>query len=132
MGNQPPLNRTRKHLAIDYDGTIVDIGWPGHGKPKPNAAAVIKRLLQQYDVTIFSTRIAPVDVDGVTRRSGVEIAKEVRGIDRKLKQMGLPYIPIWQDPWKVGADLYIDDKGVHYDGNWLATEFEIERRLNGN
>jgi hypothetical protein len=119
----------KKRLALDYDGTIVSAAWPDHGKPEPNASAVIKRLMAKYEVVIFTTRIASREVDEMTPRDGVEIAKEIRGIDRKLKQMGLPYIPIWQQPWKMGAALYVDDKAVHYDGDWLATEREIHRRL---
>lgn len=120
---------TRKRIALDYDGTIVASAWPAHGKPEPGAAAAIKRLMQQYEVVIFTTRIASRDVDEQTPRSGVEIAKEIRGIDRKLKQMGLPYLEVWQHPWKIGADLYVDDKALHYDGSWLTTESDIYRRL---
>lgn len=119
----------RERIALDYDGTIVSSAWPAHGKPEPNAAAVIKRLMAKYDVVIFTTRIASRDVDERTPLSGVAIAKEIRGIDRKLKQMGLPYLEIWQQPWKMGAALYVDDKAVHYDGDWLATEAEINRRM---
>jgi hypothetical protein len=121
--------RPRKRIALDYDGTIVASAWPDHGKPEPGAAAAIKRLMQQYEVVIFTTRIASRDVDEMTPRSGVEVAKEIRGIDRKLKQMGLPYIEVWQHPWKIGADVYVDDKAVWYDGDWEITEQVIYDRL---
>lgn len=118
----------KKHIALDFDGVVVGNEWPGMGKPEPNAAAVIKRLSDTYDITIFTSRIAGWDVEGV-RRSGRTIAKEIRAIDRKLKMMGLGYLPIWQCPWKVGADLYLDDKALHYAGDWLTTEQEIVERL---
>ena len=115
---------TRKLVALDYDGTIVSQAWPDHGKPEPNAAAVIKRLMEKYDVTIFTARIAPFDMEG-RQRSGIEVAKEVKAIDRKLKGMGLPTLPIHQLPWKIGAAAYVDDKSIEYRGDWL----DVERKL---
>jgi hypothetical protein len=79
-------------------------------------------------VTIFTSRIAPFDMEG-RQRSGKEVAREVTAIHNKLKLMGLPYIPIHQLPWKVGADLYVDDKAVQYRGDWKQTEGEIRARL---
>lgn len=118
----------RKHIALDYDGTIVGNAWPGHGKPEPHAAEVIKRLMQDYDVTIFTARIAPFDMDG-NPRQGKQVATELRDIHNKLKRMGLGYMEIHQMPWKIGADLYVDDKAVHYAGDWHQTEREIKGRL---
>jgi hypothetical protein len=119
---------SRKHIALDYDGTIVSNAWPDHGTPEPNAAAVIKRLCAEYDVTIFTARIAPFDMDGQPRK-GKQVATELRDIHNKLKKMGLGYLEIHQLPWKIGADLYVDDKALHYDGSWIETELEIHRRL---
>lgn len=118
----------KKHIALDFDGVVVGNEWPGMGKPEPNAAAVIKRLSDTYDITIFTSRIAGWDVEGV-RRSGRTIAKEIRAIDRKLKMMGLGYLEIHQAPYKLGADLYIDDKALRYEGNWLDTEADVNRLL---
>lgn len=119
---------TRKHIALDYDGTIVSNAYPEHGTPEPHAAAIIKRLMDRYDVTIFTSRIAPFDMEGHPRE-GRHVAHEITAIHNKLKRMGLPYLPIHQLPWKIGADLYIDDKALHYAGNWLKTELEIELRF---
>lgn len=119
---------SRKHIALDYDGTIVSNAWPEHGTPEPQAAAVIKRLMERYDVTIFTARIAPFDMDGNPRK-GKQVASELRDIHNKLKRMGLGYLEIHQMPWKIGADLYVDDKAEHYDGDWLATERHIHARL---
>lgn len=109
-------------IALDYDGTVVDNAWPEHGDPQKNAAAVIKRLRAKgIDFTIHTCRIAPFDMEG-QRRPGVTVTKEVRGIDRKLKQMGLGYINIHQDPWKPGAAVYLDDNAQRHNGDWLETE----------
>lgn len=121
----------RKHIALDYDGTIVGNAWPDHGAPEPNAAAVIKRLMEKYDVTIFTARIAPFDMDGNPRK-GKQVATELRDIHNKLKRMGLGYLEIHQMPWKIGADVYVDDKAVRYQGDWLATEGTIEAALEGH
>lgn len=43
--------------------------------------------------------------------------------------MGLGYLEIHQAPYKLGADLYIDDHALRYTGNWLETEVEVNRLL---
>ena len=116
-------------VALDYDGTIVSNSVPEHGTPEPGAAAAIKRLRAKgIEFVIHTSRIAPYDMEG-NRRSGVQVAKEVRAIDRKLKQMGLGYMNIHQDPWKPGAAVYLDDNAAHYDGDWAASEQLILERL---
>lgn len=116
---------SRKHIALDYDGTIVSNAYPEHGTPEPCASAVIKRLMEKYDVTIFTSRIAPFDMAGQPRE-GRHVAHEITAIHNKLKKMGLPYLPIHQLPWKIGADLYVDDKALRYHGDWLETEESID------
>lgn len=114
----------RPIIALDYDGTVVSNAWPEHGTPQPGAAKVLKKLSNEFDLIIHTCRIAPVDMDG-SRRTGTEVAKEITAIHNKLKKMGLPWLPIHQDPWKPGADLYLDDKGMHHQ-NWSKTEQMIE------
>lgn len=122
---------TRKHIALDYDGVCVTGPYPEHGRNMPGAAAAIKRLMQDYDITIFSSRIAPFDLN-MEPRTGVEVAMEVRAIDRKLKSMGLPQMPIWQHSWKVGADAYLDDRAVGFRGDWNQAERELRALLEGH
>lgn len=114
----------RPVIALDYDGTIVTNSWPEHGRPLPDAARSIKGLLNDFDIVIHTCRIAPYDMDG-GKRNPIEVAKEVKAIDRKLKSMGLPTLEIHQDPWKPGADIYLDDKGMHFT-NWLDVNRQIE------
>jgi hypothetical protein len=116
-------------VALDYDGTLTEFCYPDHGAPQPHAAAVIKRLMAKgVEFTIHTCRIAPFDMNG-ERRAGVSVAKEVRGIDRKLKSMGLPYLEIHQLPWKPSASVYLDDNGMHHRGDWLDTEQRLLKRL---
>jgi hypothetical protein len=118
----------RPTIALDYDGTIVSNAWPEHGDPEPNAARNIKHLLKTFDIIIHTSRIAPVDMEG-SFRTGTQVAKEITAIHNKLRKMGLPWLPIHQLPWKPGADLYLDDKGMHYNGNWDETLGEIVERF---
>lgn len=120
----------RKLIALDYDGVCVSNAFPAHGVPETHAAAVIKRLTQQYEVVLFTSRIAPFDMEGQPR-PGKHVAHELRCIHNKLKQMGLGYLEIHQLPWKIGADAYVDDKAIRYTGNWLQTEKDIQEALHG-
>jgi hypothetical protein len=115
---------TKPIIALDYDGTIVTNSWPEHGKPLPDAARSIKKLLNDFDIIIHTCRIAPYGVHG-EKRSPIDVAKEVKAIDRKLKSMGLPTMEIHQDPWKPGADIYLDDKAMRFH-NWHDANRQIE------
>lgn len=112
-------------IALDYDGTIVQNAWPDHGKPLPGAAKSIKQLLNDFDIVIHTCRIAPYDMEG-GKRTGSEVAKEVTAVHAKLRMMGLPWLPIHQDPWKPNADIYLDDKGMHFTG-WQDVNRQIEK-----
>lgn len=118
----------RKLVALDFDGTVVSNAYPGVGVPEPNAAAVIKRLSKEYNVVIFTSRIALWDMAG-NLRPGKHVAHELRRIHNKLRQMGLGYVPIHQAPYKIGADAYLDDKAIQYKGDWLQAERDLHAFL---
>lgn len=113
-----------KTYAIDWDGTIVkDKQYPKIGEPKPNAINVIERLINEGNRVIIWTC-----------RGGRE---QEEGIVAKLNEYGIfdfminDEFPDSKDFWKdasspkVFADVYIDDRGIHTQGeiDW----YEIEK-----
>lgn len=113
-----------KYIAIDFDGTIVDEAFPNIGQVKPHAKRVMQKI-QQYGgvITIW------------TCRTGID---ETNCIDF-LTDNGIPFDYFNCNPQelidrygtiprKLGADIYIDDKTMFYNIDWL----EIEKELFGD
>ena len=113
-------------IVLDIDGTIFTLKWPALGEWIPGAANFIRTLLANgYEVMLVSTRLAPVEIDEVTPRQQRDMDTELNGIRLRLAEEGLQDLPIWDKPWKPGAIAYIDDKGVHADGNWRRILKEV-------
>jgi hypothetical protein len=115
-----------KTYAIDWDGTVVENRqFPRIGEPKPNAIHVMQRIIDEGGRIIIWTC-----------RGGEEQAK---GITEKLNEHGIYDFRLndefedskeyWKDSAspKVFADVYIDDRGIHTQGeiDW----FEVEEIL---
>jgi hypothetical protein len=112
-----------KTYAIDWDGTVVKNNqFPKVGEPKPNAINVMKRMLAEgHRIIIW------------TCRGGMEQEEKIR---KKLNEHGIFDFMIndeFQDSrdfWtgstspKVFADVYIDDRGIHTQGeiDWYEVE----------
>lgn len=109
--------------AIDWDGTVVsDKRYPKIGEPKPNAINVMKRMLAEGSRIIIWTC-----------RGGRE---QEEGIRAKLNEHGIfdfmvnDEFPDSREYWKdtvspkVFADVYIDDRGIHTQGeiDWYEVE----------
>ena len=114
---------------MDWDGTCTEkVEWPNHPPLTLDAAQALHLLLEQgYEVVIHSTRTAPREVDEVTRVK--DPFAEHQYIQQELLRMGLYRVKIWDKSWKPGALAYIDDKGLHHNGDWSATLEEVQRRL---
>lgn len=109
-------------VVVDFDGTLVTNAWPEIGEWNPGAIDAVKRILAAgYDVVVFSTRLAPVQLDEITPLSVRDVNLEVAKIRVLLNEAGLNAVSIWRKPWKPGAVAYIDDKAIHYAGDWRAT-----------
>jgi len=94
-------------FAIDFDGQIVEEGWPGVGEVKPNAVDVIKWFKQKgVYIIIWTCRERQVDVDAAKRALGAA------GIPYDKFNENCPELTAKfnADSRKIGADLYIDDK----------------------
>ena len=109
-------------IAVDFDGTIVENKYPEIGELRPDAVRVIRKLREEgYQLILW------------TCRTGLDLAKAVGfcaengirfdSINRNLRSQVVRYKG--SDPRKVGADLYIDDRGL----NELPPWEEIYRRV---
>lgn len=102
-------------IAIDFDGTIVHDRYPEIGEPRTGAIETIKKLRKEgYQLILW------------TCRTGKHLAAAVawcaeRGIRFDAINESLRYHVVkynGSDPRKVGADLYIDDRGLAILPDW--------------
>lgn len=101
-------------LAIDFDGTIVRDAYPAIGEPRPGAVETLKKLKKEgYTLILW------------TCRGGKHLAQAVawcaeRGIrfDAINANIRAEVVRYGNDPRKVGASLYIDDRGVMPLPSW--------------
>lgn len=108
---------TPKRICIDYDHVLVN----GEGEWIEGAVAAIRRFRNMgYTVVIHSCRAA---WDG-----GVDV------IERKLRDTGVKIdktLVIHRTGAKPNAALYIDNRALHFQGDWNATIREARERLKG-
>ena len=119
-----------KTIAVDFDGVIADYskGWQGEevfGDPIHLAREALQKFHDLgYKIIIFTTR------------------KPTPGFLHYLWENEIPFDAINTNIWietsnetsgKVIADLYIDDRGLRFEGNWTETfEKAIELLGGGN
>jgi len=106
----------KKNICIDFDGVIHAYreGWKGeteiYDDPTAGCIPAIYELREIYRVVILSSR-----------------AKTKEGkdaIEQWLKKHSIPYDEVTNN--KVPADIYVDDRGMQFKGNWYETIKEIE------
>lgn len=109
-----------KTICFDFDGVLhsYDRGWTGlvpEDPPVEGAVEAVRAVKDMgYDVVVHSTRAADAEGIGVTRKW--------------LQQHGFPEMRV--SPTKPGADLYIDDRGLRFTGDWGVVLQFLERREN--
>jgi hypothetical protein len=118
--------RRKERIAIDYDGTLVEEVWPGHGDWLPGAEKALQTLAKHYEIVIWTLRVAPVLRDEVTPHEGVE--DQAQAIREKLESIGLHDVEIWQRPYKPPCVWFIDDR-AGFDGNWRRVVRKLTARL---
>jgi hypothetical protein len=123
----------RPIIAVDWDGTCVEQKWPAQGDWLPGAVKALKRLVKDYRVLIYTTRIVGVsyyDWNEVLPRESVQ--GEIKYIRRMLDEAGLEEVGIFESypggiPGKLSAAAYIDDKAVPFNGSWIAALGKLKR-----
>lgn len=115
---------TEKIAIIDFDGTLCKFMFPDVGPIEPDVKEALETLKEAgYTIKIHSCRTATYWGSEYERRVHTKL---IRGF---LKQYKLPYdeliTSVTMD--KPIADVYIDDRAIRYENNWL----EIARTLKG-
>jgi hydroxymethylpyrimidine pyrophosphatase-like HAD family hydrolase len=111
--------KTRKVIAIDFDGTITeDSPFPITGRVRPEAIEVIKKLQERYICVLWTCRRGPYLLEAI----------------ELLEQNGVIFEFVNSTPFperssnKIYADVYIDDRSINTKIDW----YEIERTLLGD
>ena len=106
-------------IAVDFDGTVVEHQYPDIGPLKPGAKEALKAFkLAGHKIAIWTCRMGQEE-------------KDVRAFlsvnDIPFDTINNPIMGADLGTRKIYADLYIDDKGLHFDDNWD----EIRRNITG-
>ena len=112
-----------KKAIIDFDGTLCDFVWPDAGKKvsKPNVKEGLQRLIDAgFRIIIHSVRTATYWKNEEDRIRHLKIIQDF------MEENNLPYdeILVGINYDKPVGDVYIDDRGVAYRGDWLQTAYE--------
>jgi hypothetical protein len=112
------MSEGKPRICIDFDDVIhsYDGGWePGHAKSYipggsvPGAKEAIALLREDYEVVVLSSR--------------ADTAVGQRAIARWLKEHGIEVDHITDR--KVPAIVYVDDRALHFYGDWEETVKDI-------
>lgn len=102
------MSRNYTIYAVDFDGTLCESIYPGIGAPNMGLILhLIKRRNQGNKVILWTCRCGQQLTDAVEfcRKYGLEFDS----VNENLPEL----MEIWgNDPRKVAADVYIDDKAV--------------------
>ena len=118
MNDQKPNG---KIAVIDFDGTLCKFAFPKVGAVEPNVKKALELLRAKgYTIKIHSCRtsVTPYPGDSTTRKSHINLILDF------LKKYEIPFDEILLMDKPI-ADVYIDDRAVRYEGNWM----EIARGL---
>ena len=112
----------KKVIAIDFDGIIVEDTYPHIGKLKPKAREVINELISQgHEVIIWSCRDA-CEIEEFLYKQDIKFTTINENTFHLMDNWG-------NDPRKVGADVYIDDKNIETTTiDWDRIEFHLKAR----
>ena len=110
-------------IAVDFDGTIVTENYPEVGTLIPAAKQTLKRFKEKGGyIVVWTCR------EGKTLKDSIEFLNDWNipydavneNLPHRIKQYG-------NDPRKIGADLYIDDRTPNgVDWNYIAKLLEVE------
>lgn len=121
--------KTRVVIAIDFDGTICEIGYPEIGMERYGAKDYINQLYDEGYIIIINT--CRTDGSGVLAASMAKDFLRLRGIKYHFFNENWPeLIELYgNDCRKISADIYIDDKCLFEIPTWKEKYKIITRRF---
>lgn len=101
----------KKEIYIDFDGVLNQYtGWKGKAelfKPQKDVDLFLKKLSQDYEINIFSTRSCLDIADWLIKHNLREYISNITNV-------------------KEPAYAYIDDRAIRFDGDYSKVLSEIE------
>lgn len=102
-------------IAVDFDGTIVEDRYPMIGEPRAGAIETLKKLRKEgYQLILWTCRTGRHLASAVSWCA--ERGIRFDAINESLRCRIVMYNG--SDPRKIGADLYIDDRGLAILPDW--------------
>lgn len=101
--------------AVDFDGTLCENKWPAIGRPRYGMLNHIKKLKKHgHFIILWTCREGKELTDAILwcKYHGVEFHAHNQNVKHRVVEFG-------NDPRKVGADVYIDDKSMSPKWWWL-------------
>lgn len=113
-------------IAVDFDGTIVEDNYPHIGVLKPGAIDTLKKLRKEgYQLILWTCRTGKHLAEAVNFCATKGIRFDA--INESLRYRVVLYAG--SDPRKIGADLYIDDRGLGELPEWEEIYSIIHKRV---
>ena len=113
-------------IAVDFDGTIVEDRYPAIGAPVPGAIETLKKLRKEgYQLVLWTCRTGRQLAEAVKfcAENGIRFDTINDNLRCRIVAYG------GSDPRKVGADIYIDDRGLVKLPDWEEIYRIIHRRV---
>lgn len=116
------MSEHKKTICIDFDGVIHDYskGWRGidvYDRPIAGAKEGLLALRNAGWVIIIYT----------TRNDTPKLREFLESNELVFDYINVnPYQPMGSDKGKILADVYLDDKGITFDGDWEKTVSAIQ------
>lgn len=107
-------NPFEKTVMVDFDGTLHKYSKGFHNgkvydEPFEGSKEALETLRNKgYKIIIYTARICP----GVNN----DVEQQIKDIKKWLDQYDIPYDDLTYK--KYPADLYIDDRGYRFEGDW--------------
>lgn len=125
-----------KYIAVDFDLTLCDSKFPDVGPPKPGAREAMQAFRDMGFKTIVSScRASSYHWDHYYGDALITPATErpvFQNMVRWLEENEIPYDEVDDGTkGKVGAELYIDDKGIRFMNDWPWIVEWVRWNMNG-